>query len=562
MQINHFKGCLRQGIWLSIFCMFFLLFHVGVTGAETTGPSLYLDVQQPATIQAGSVIDVKVMISGATEYLAGADFEVRYDPSALEIMEVDGKKLRPNQDVLDADLFYIEINGENSARLAATAKDVHSGYPLDGSPINLATVSFHVYSVKNNVLELINHVLLNTQNQTIQADVQGVEFNWEPVVVDAPEATPSAPFQFYNTIAVTLATNTEGAQIYYTTDNSDPIANGILYSGSILLSDTATLKAVALKNGVYSEVASFDYTKVPVSAPVADNGTGRYTDSVTVALSCPMADAIIYFTTDGSAPTTSENRQQYSTEIRFTQNTTLKAVACKDGAFSDVVTFEYTIEEIDSTPLAFDVAVSGAAYVSWARPAVISGSAGETVNWHVYIYNTANYLMGEHTASGTEFSWQWAPADQMPITGQYTVKVFATDENANMAFEDRTMNIYNYRMKFNDIQSTDFNGNPKFSFAPGESLRFKTNLENMDAEEQDVLNIIQIKSGDAVVFLGFVEGTVSGNHQSVMGIGLANPSNFSAGEYVIESYAWNMWPSQGTRFKVYARKSQGSFKVE
>ena len=60
-------------------------------------------------------------------------------------------------------------------------------------------------------------------------------------------------------IDVTLRCATEGAKIYYTTDGSDPMSNGIEYSGAITLAKDVTLRAVAVYEGEHGDVSSFHY---------------------------------------------------------------------------------------------------------------------------------------------------------------------------------------------------------------------------------------------------------------------------------------------------------------
>lgn len=61
---------------------------------------------------------------------------------------------------------------------------------------------------------------------------------------------------------VTITTTTSGASIYYTTDNSTPSStNGTLYTGTINVSETTTIKAIAVKTGNNdSQVAEATYT--------------------------------------------------------------------------------------------------------------------------------------------------------------------------------------------------------------------------------------------------------------------------------------------------------------
>ncbi len=53
----------------------------------------------------------------------------------------------------------------------------------------------------------------------------------------------------------------DGAEIHYTTDGSAPTAESTLYSEAFTLSATTTVKAIAIKNGQSSEVASRVFTK-------------------------------------------------------------------------------------------------------------------------------------------------------------------------------------------------------------------------------------------------------------------------------------------------------------
>ena len=77
-----------------------------------------------------------------------------------------------------------------------------------------------------------------------------------------PTFSPAAG-TFYGSQEITLATSTAGAAIYYTTDNSTPSStNGTLYSAPFSITETTTVKAIAIKAGADdSEVASTTYTK-------------------------------------------------------------------------------------------------------------------------------------------------------------------------------------------------------------------------------------------------------------------------------------------------------------
>ena len=80
----------------------------------------------------------------------------------------------------------------------------------------------------------------------------------ETTTVAAPQF--SGETQFTESTQVTM-TAESGAEIRYTTDGSAPTASSTLYSGPIILTETTTVKAVAVKDGVTSSVTSRIYTK-------------------------------------------------------------------------------------------------------------------------------------------------------------------------------------------------------------------------------------------------------------------------------------------------------------
>ena len=80
----------------------------------------------------------------------------------------------------------------------------------------------------------------------------------ETVTVAAP--TFSGESQFTETTQVTMSAES-GAEIRYTLDGSTPTASSSLYSAPVTLSDTTTVKAIAIKDGVSSSVTSRTYTK-------------------------------------------------------------------------------------------------------------------------------------------------------------------------------------------------------------------------------------------------------------------------------------------------------------
>ena len=91
-----------------------------------------------------------------------------------------------------------------------------------------------------------------------------------------------------------------------------------------------------------------------VAAPQADPQAGAVASGTEITLTCATADAQIYYTLDGSDPTNSGTRQEYSAENQptITEDCTLKAVAVLGGVSSAVQTLEYTVKTESTAPIA------------------------------------------------------------------------------------------------------------------------------------------------------------------------------------------------------------------
>jgi uncharacterized membrane protein YgcG len=76
--------------------------------------------------------------------------------------------------------------------------------------------------------------------------------------VAAPTISGTTPFEETTTVTIS---GPEQATVYYTTDGSTPTSSSTQYTEAFALSDTATVKAIAIKDGVSSSVATKTFTK-------------------------------------------------------------------------------------------------------------------------------------------------------------------------------------------------------------------------------------------------------------------------------------------------------------
>ena len=89
-------------------------------------------------------------------------------------------------------------------------------------------------------------------------ETQSSELCSSVVTVAAP--TISGSTTFTDSTQVTIS-GPAGASIYYTVDGSAPTAESTEYESALTLSATTTVKAIAVKDGVASAVASKTFTK-------------------------------------------------------------------------------------------------------------------------------------------------------------------------------------------------------------------------------------------------------------------------------------------------------------
>jgi glucosylceramidase len=155
-----------------------------------------------------------------------------------------------------------------------------------------------------------------------------------PTPTAATPAFNPAPGNYAAAQSVTLTDTTPGAAIYYTTNGSTPTTSSTLYSKAIAVSSTTTIEAIAVASGYNtSAVASGTFT-ITISQPAAATPTfsptpGTYSTAQPVTLSDTTQGATIYYTTDGSTPTTSSTL--YTGSIAYTADTTIQAIATATG---------------------------------------------------------------------------------------------------------------------------------------------------------------------------------------------------------------------------------------
>lgn len=111
-----------------------------------------------------------------------------------------------------------------------------------------------------------NSVTFSHANSTGNSALTTISVTYEEAGANPKAAKPTfetGDESFLTSTSVTLACETTGAIIYYTTDGNDPTTSSSVYSSAIPVSTTTTIKAIAVADGYdNSAVAEKTFTKI------------------------------------------------------------------------------------------------------------------------------------------------------------------------------------------------------------------------------------------------------------------------------------------------------------
>jgi len=173
-------------------------------------------------------------------------------------------------------------------------------------------------------------------------------------VIETPAATPviTPKAGDYSTPQpVTITDSTAGAVIYYTTNGTTPTAASTKYIAGFNISASTTVKAIAIATGfTNSAVASAAYVfETPTGTPTISPAAGTYKTGESVTIKDATKDAEIYYTTNGTTPTTASKR--YKEAFKLSASSTVQAIAVAKGhTLSAVASTAYIIEKETATP--------------------------------------------------------------------------------------------------------------------------------------------------------------------------------------------------------------------
>ncbi len=229
----------------------------------------------------GSIATIKIQSSNATHtdeavQAAFAAFKAKWQTSDLSNAYYGDKCIKLGTSSSDGKMTTVALADLNGA---AVVKISAAGWGSGTNKMKVAisgagTISGEEVTVTNSeYTEYTYNISGGTSETKITISghrifIGSVEITTAAApAVAAPSISGTTPF--VGSTEVTLACETEGAAIRYTLDGNDPTAESTLYEAPFTLTETATVKAIAIKDEVSSSIASKTFTAIPSVADIA-----------------------------------------------------------------------------------------------------------------------------------------------------------------------------------------------------------------------------------------------------------------------------------------------------
>jgi hypothetical protein len=299
-----------------------------------------------AAIEAGTALSgVLATIPVRWQYsIASNSLIQRRDPLTIGAVDYEAVAATPT---------FSPVAGDYNSTQSVTISDTTPGatiyYAINGTP----TTSSQVFSSTTPIVVSASETIsaIATAPDYLQSAVGSATYGIGPPAATPTFNPPGATYTSVQTVSITTVTTTGSPVIYYTTDGSNPATSSTAkkYTGAVSVATSETLNAVAEATGFSNSAeGSATYTiNLPTAAtPTFSVPAGPYTSvqTVTISTTTTAGNPVIYYTTDGSNPSTSATAIKYTTPVTVSVTETLSAVAKATGYINSAIgTAAYTI---------------------------------------------------------------------------------------------------------------------------------------------------------------------------------------------------------------------------
>lgn len=191
--------------------------------------------QTTTIVDTGSDMTVEALVDQITTILPTGAVVTDVTADVAGIIDADGNIVRSEEDKVVTFTFTVELDGKT----ATFTKTLTIASSKDNA--RLLALMYYYYMMNQNKIDTVATVKANVASGDV---VKGT--------------------------AVTLTTETAGATIYYTTDGKTPTITSNVYTAPIVIDNTVTIKAIAVKAGMRnSGMVTFTYKAVDAKTTIA-----------------------------------------------------------------------------------------------------------------------------------------------------------------------------------------------------------------------------------------------------------------------------------------------------
>ncbi|MGN1097563.1 MAG: chitobiase/beta-hexosaminidase C-terminal domain-containing protein [Clostridia bacterium] len=334
--------------------------------SDSTGAAIYYTTNGSDPTVYGTKYTKSVKVTKSCEVRAAAYEDGEY--SDVGYYTVTVTKARVTKPVLKS------TNVEGGKKITITCSGATIYYTLDGTTptTDSAKYTSSGITVTESCTVKAIGVRSGYQNSPVATGIVSLTQVGKPTVKGSVTSTGATK--------LTISGPYTGCTYYYTTNGSTPTPKTSTSckkytSSGITVSQACTIKFIACKSGYApSEVYSITVSGPKCAAPTATKtaAIGGYK----VTLKSGTSGATIYYTTDGTTPTTSSKKYTSSgIDVTKVGTTTIQAIAVKSGyTNSSTVSFSVTLTQLDKP---------SASYVSSSsttkRMVKLTGPSGATI---------------------------------------------------------------------------------------------------------------------------------------------------------------------------------------
>ncbi|MBE5844174.1 MAG: zinc-ribbon domain-containing protein [Butyrivibrio sp.] len=326
------------------------IFHTKVLFDKDANPESSADYKRVLITGTMAVIIIAIAIVACFLVIHGVNSTKSYEERAQEYyvegkldkaIEALSKAVRESKDVTESENLMFKLYGyQMEADYREEAKDTLSELAdtelYSEETAILATRELIKLYEEEKDYDSVVEIISSTNLQKIKTEYA----DYFPV---KPEIIPEEG-EYDSVIEVTISTDSEG-DIYYTVNGSDPDETAIKYEDAVILEEVGdyVIKAVCInKYGLKSDIvtAIYNIDHIGPAAPEILEESGEYSQSTKIVAVCD-ADCSIYYTTDGSDPTTESTL--YVTPITMPIGTShfRFVTADAEGNLSEIIDRDY-----------------------------------------------------------------------------------------------------------------------------------------------------------------------------------------------------------------------------